>query len=205
VSHSAGGEHWNTLYATKAVDEASWFQKSPATSLQLISSVASPGSAIIDVGAGTSTLADALLDAGWSDVTVLDVSTAALEAVTRRLGERQRDVSFIAADVASWRPLRRYRVWHDRAVFHFLVDPQDHQRYVATATNAVQPEGAVVIGTFAADGPTRCSGLPTARYTADELAAAFAPAFRLEHTEREHHVTPSGVVQPFTWVVLRRT
>jgi hypothetical protein len=105
----------------------------------------------------------------------------------------------------SWRPRRRYRVWHDRAVFHFLVDPQDQQRYVATATNAVEPEDAVVIGTFAGDGPTRCSGLPTARYTGDELAAAFAPAFRPIHSEREEHVTPSRVVQPFTWVVLRRT
>ena len=120
-----------------------------------------------------------------------------------RLGERP--VSLVVADVLWWQPERSYDVWHDRAVFHFLVDPAQQERYVATASSAVAPGGAVVLGTFAADGPTHCSGLPTARYAADQLARAFAPAFRMTHHEREEHVTPGGTVQPFTWVVLRRT
>jgi trans-aconitate methyltransferase len=198
-------EHWNTIYRAKAPNEVSWFQARPETSLRLLSSVASPSSGVIDVGGGTSTLIDVLLDAGWRDVTVLDVSPEALEAVRARLGQRRHAVSLVAADVLLWQPERSYDVWHDRAVFHFLVDLAERERYVATASSAVAPGGAVVLGAFAADGPTHCSGLPTARYAADELAHAFAPAFQLTHHEREGHITPDGTVQPFTWVVLRRT
>lgn len=198
-------KHWDTVYVSKAPDQASWFQAWPQPSLRLLSSVAAPRSAVIDVGAGTSTLADTLAGAGWSDVTVLDVSPQALAIVRARLGECQHGVSFVAGDVLSWQPERNYDVWHDRAVFHFLVQPEDRQRYVATARRAVSMDGALVIGAFAADGPTQCSGLPTARYSTDELAAAFAPAFRVTHAEREEHRTPGGVVQPFTWVVFRRT
>lgn len=201
----SGPRHWDTLYGAKAADQVSWFQAWPETSLRLLSSVASPAGVLIDVGSGASTLVDALLDAGWSDVTVLDVSTKALDVVARRLEERRHDVSFIAANVLSWQPQRSYDAWHDRAVFHFLVEPHDQQRYIATATRTVAPGGVAVIGTFAADGPTHCSGLPTARYTAEDLGATFTPAFRLIRAEREEHTTPSGVVQPFTWVVLRRT
>jgi 2-polyprenyl-3-methyl-5-hydroxy-6-metoxy-1,4-benzoquinol methylase len=202
VTHGAR-EHWNTLYGTKAADKLSWFQAWPQISLRLLSSVGSPSSAVLDIGGGASTLCDALLTAGWSDVTVLDVSTEALGIVGDRLGHRRNDVSLITADVLSWQPQRTYDVWHDRAVFHFLVEPDEQQQYVATATNAVAVGGFVIMGTFAADGPTHCSGLPTARYPAEGLSAMFEPAFQLMHAEREEHVTPRGVSQPFTWVVLR--
>src|SRR5512135_1187680 len=198
-------EHWDTVHVSKAPGQASWFQAWPQPSLRLLSSVTAPSSAVLDVGAGTSTLADALVGAGWSDVTVLDVSAAALAVVRARLGARQHDVSFVVGDVLSWQPERTYDVWHDRAVFHFLVQPDQRARYAATAGRAVAMDGAVIIGAFAADGPTQCSGLPTARYSADQLAAAFAPAFRATHAEREEHRTPDGMIQPFTWVVLRRT
>src|SRR5512135_678648 len=197
-------EHWDTVHVSKAPGQASWFQAWPQPSLRLLSSVTAPSSAVLDVGAGTSTLADALVGAGWSDVTVLDVSAEALAIVRARLGARQHDVSFVVGDVLSWQPERTYHVWHDRAVFHFLVQPDERQRYIATARRAVSMGGAVVIAAFAVDGPMQCSGLPTARYSADELAEAFAPAFRVAHAEREEHRTPEGVVQPFTWVVLRR-
>lgn len=193
------------VYVSKAPGQASWFQAWPQPSLRLLSSVATPTSAVLDVGAGTSTLADALVGAGWSDLTVLDVSAEALAVVRARLGARQHEVSFVVGDVLSWQPERTYDVWHDRAVFYFLVQPDERARYVATAGRAVARDGAMIIGAFAADGPTQCSGLPTARYSADELAAAFAPAFKVIHGEREEHRTPEGVVQPFTWVVLRRT
>jgi 2-polyprenyl-3-methyl-5-hydroxy-6-metoxy-1,4-benzoquinol methylase len=204
VSHGTP-EHWSAVYATKAADEVSWYQPTPETSMRLLSAVAAPTSAVIDVGAGASTLVDVLLEAGWSDLTVLDVSATALNVVADRLGERHHDVSFIAADVLTWQPRRKYDVWHDRAMFHFLVATEDQQRYVAKVTDTVSPGGFLVLGTFAADGPTRCSGLPTARYSVDQLSEMFAPSFQLMLTEREEHVTPTGRTQPFTWVVLRRT
>jgi len=205
-------EHWDTVYRTKATDEVSWYQRQPATSLRLLDLVSSPTGAVIDVGAGASTLVDTLLDLGWSDVTVLDVSPKALAVVRERLRERMREslhetqkpASFVVADVLSWQPERTYDAWHDRAVFHFLVRPEQREHYVATAALAVQPGGVLIVGTFASDGPNQCSGLPATGYDADGLAAAFAPAFRLEHSEREEHVTPGGAVQPFTWAVLRR-
>ena len=198
-------EHWDTVYGTKASDQLSWTQRQPATSLRLLTSALSSLGAVIDVGGGTSMLADALLEVGCPDVTVLDVSSEALALVRDRLRERPGSVSFVVADVLSWQPERSYDAWHDRAVFHFLVRPDQQEQYVATASRAVRPGGVLVLGTFAADGPTQCSGLPTARYDADSLAAAFAPGFTVEHSEREEHLTPGGAVQPFTWVVLRRT
>ena len=214
---TSAAEHWDTIYGTKATDEVSWFQRQPTTSQRLLTSVSSPSGAVIDVGAGASTLVDTLLDAGWSDVTVLDVSAKALalvrDRVSNRVGDQRHDLprerpgaaSFVVANVLSWQPERTYDAWHDRAVFHFLVLPEQRDQYVATASRAVRSGGVVVLGTFAADGPTQCSGLPTARHDADGLAAVFEPDFSLEHSEREEDVTPGGAVQPFTWVVLRRT
>ncbi|MHB8273533.1 MAG: class I SAM-dependent methyltransferase [Dermatophilaceae bacterium] len=136
------------------------------------------------------------------------MSPKALALVRDRLRDRVRDrqesASFVVAAMLSWQPERTYDAWHDRAVFHFLVRPDQRERYVATASRAVRSGGVLVLGTFAADGPTQCSGLPTSRYEADALAAAFAPDFSLEHSEREKHVTPGGAVQPFTWAILRR-
>lgn len=196
--------HWDGVYGTKATDEVSWYQRQPTTSERLLTLASSPPGAVIDVGAGASTLADTLLDAGWPDVTVLDVSPTALALVRDRLGSRQASVSFVVADVLSWQPERIFDAWHDRAVFHFLVRPDQREMYVATASRAIPAGGALVLGAFAADGPTQCSGLPTAQYGPQALAAVFAPGFSLEHSEREEHVTPGGGVQPFTWVVLRR-
>lgn len=191
------------MFETKADDEVSWYQAQPATSLRLLARWASPADTVVDVGAGASTLVDALLDAGWDDLTVLDVSEAALAKVRTRLGERSDAVDFVAADVRGWQPARRYDVWHDRAVFHFLVDPADRDRYVAMVSETVNPGGVAVLATFAADGPTECSGLPTSRYGTESLARTFGPTFSLEHAEREEHATPFGTLQAFSWVVLR--
>jgi 2-polyprenyl-3-methyl-5-hydroxy-6-metoxy-1,4-benzoquinol methylase len=196
-------EHWDGVFTTADPTTVSWYEPRPVTSLRLLSTVATPGSAVVDIGAGESLLADRLLDDGWSDVTVLDVSAEALAVVRRRLAGRN-GVSFVTTDVLDWSPDRSYDAWHDRAVFHFLVTAEARACYAAVAAAAVRPGGALVIATFAADGPSQCSGLPTMQYDADALAAELGDAFGLEHAEREEHVTPSGIVQPFTWAVLRR-
>lgn len=181
-----------------------WFQNEPTMSLRLLSQAPPPRS-VIDVGGGASLLVDSLLVSGFDDVTVLDVSDHALLQVHERLPHDSEPVSFVVADILDWQPDRQWNAWHDRAVFHFLIDPNDRARYVATAARAVATDGVLVIGCFAPDGPESCSGLPTARYEADGLAGEFEPAFRLEQSHRELHRTPAGGVQPFTWVVLRRS
>lgn len=196
-------QHWNGVFQTKADNEVSWYQANPAISLRLLKKWASPTGATIDIGAGTSILVDVLLDDGWEDVTVLDVSASAVTKVQDRLGQRADVVKFVIADVRSWQPERTYEAWHDRAVFHFLTEEADRDHYVAIATESVEPEGVLVLATFAANGPTECSGLPTSRYDPDQLGQVFGPAFVLEHAESEEHATPFGTNQPFSWVVLR--
>ena len=196
-------EHWDRVYESRAPDEVSWHQAEPSVSLRLLGRADTQGS-LIDLGAGTSTLADELLGLGWSKVTLLDVSAEALRAASTRLAPYGDRVELVVADVLMWAPATTFDAWHDRAVFHFLTDSDDQSRYVATAARAVRPGGLLVMGTFAADGPTRCSGLPTARHDAASLGSLFSDSFELVHSEREEHVTPSGDIQPFTWVVLRR-
>jgi SAM-dependent methyltransferase len=197
--------HWERIYQTRPVDEVSWFQAKPATSLRLVEE-ASPGrgSSLVDVGGGASTLVDELVAEGFTDITVVDVSQRALDVVHERLGGDVAAVRLVHGDVLTWEPDRSFGLWHDRAVFHFLTDPRDRERYVTLANAHVEPGGTLILATFAADGPTHCSGLPVSRYDALGLAAEFRDDFDLVHSEREEHVTPAGVVQPFTWVVLRR-
>ena len=199
-------EHWDEVYATRGVDQVSWFEPDPATSLRLVEAAAPERSAaIVDVGAGASSLVDRLLDAGYVDVTLLDVSSRALETVRTRLGDRATGVTFVADDVLDWVPERVFDVWHDRVAFHFLIDEVDRARYVERAAATVRPGGTLIVATFAADGPTNCSGLPVHRHEAADLARTFSPAFVLEAAEREEHVTPADLVQPFTWAVLHRS
>ncbi|GHJ49365.1 hypothetical protein Cs7R123_67070 [Catellatospora sp. TT07R-123] len=162
-----------------------------------------PGSSVVDVGGGASTLVDALLDRGVTDVTVLDVAQSALDTARRRLGDRAGAAHWMARDLLTWSPLRRYAGWHDRAVFHFLTDAADRDRYRRVLEAALAPRGQVVLGVFAEDGPQTCSGLPVVRYGPQELAAQF-PGFVVLQAEREEHHTPTGHVQPFTWLRLTR-
>jgi trans-aconitate methyltransferase len=194
------------VYATRALDEVSWYQPEPATSLRLVEGSAPDRSAaIVDIGSGASFLADRLLADGYRDVTIVDVSDRALDAVRVRLGTHSHLLTYVVSDILAWSPERAYHVWHDRAVFHFLTDDRQRSRYVELAAAALRPGGTLIIATFAADGPTHCSGLPVRRHTAGELASTFAKAFTVEASESEEHVTPAGVVQPFTWSVLRRS
>ncbi len=198
----SAARHWDQLYSQRDPAEVSWFQPSPAVSLELISGLGlHPGDPVLDVGADASTLVDELLSSGHRDVTVLDVSPRALAATRDRLAAAD-GFSVVVADLLAWTPTRRYRLWHDRAVFHFLTDPAKQARYRDLAAATVAAAGYLIVATFAADGPTHCSGLPVARYTPDQLAAALTPAFVPVATRHETHHTPGGAAQPFTWQVL---
>ena len=149
-------------------------------------------------------LVDHLLAGGRTDVTLLDISVAALEVTHARLGQNTSRVAFVIADVLDWEPDRTFDCWHDRAVFHFLTAAAQQQAYVRTASRLVAPGGAVVLGAFAADGPTECSGLATARQEPEDLRRLFGASFTLEHAEHAIHQTPWKTQQNFSWVVLRR-
>ena len=196
--------HWERVYQTRSTDEVSWFQAEPSVSRRLVETAVGTHGSVVDVGAGASRLVDLLLDDGFSDLTVLDVSARALAVVRQRLGQRSSEVTWVRGDVLDWHPGRSFDVWHDRAVFHFLTEPEDRSRYVELVQRVVHPGGTVILATFAPDGPTHCSGLPVSRSDAVGLATVFGEAFALGHAEREEHLTPSGAVQPFTWAVLHR-
>lgn len=196
--------HWDHVYGKAQADELSWFQRHAGVSLAAIDRTAvGPHAAILDVGGGASTLVDGLLARGFDDVTVLDLSETALATARDRLGA-PRSVRWVCADVLSWRPDRPYDVWHDRALFHFLVEPADRARYLDVLRSATPIGGYVVLGTFAADGPKRCSGLPVRGYSPQDLVAALGADFDTVDVSREEHHTPSGLMQPFSWVVACR-
>ena len=164
----------------------------------------SAANAVIDVGGGASPLAGALLDCGFGDLTVLDISAAAIQHAQDRLGPRAEQVHWLTADVLSWHPQRRYQAWHDRAVYHFLTLEEHRQQYLHTLDAATGPGAAAVFGCFAPDGPQHCSGLPVARYSAAQLARQLGAEWLLVGQDRQEHITPAGTIQPFSWVALRR-
>jgi SAM-dependent methyltransferase len=197
--------HWENVYSSKGENQVSWFQETPAPSLELIALAgAIRSSAIIDIGGGASRLADCLVSQGYENVTVLDLSAAALAAARARMGDKAARVTWIAADVTIWEPSRTYDIWHDRAAFHFLNDPKDQAAYVARLRRALRPGGHAIIGTFALDGPERCSGLPVSRYDANSLAATLGGGFELIDTRRHEHTTPWGATQKFQFSTFRR-
>ncbi len=197
--------HWEGVYTRKGEHEVSWFQENPAPSLDLIAQVgATAASAVIDIGGGASRLVDNLLGRGFQDVTVLDLSEAALEAAKARLGTRAGQVHWIVADATVWEPLRAYDIWHDRAAFHFLTEDRDRVAYVERLERGLKLGGYAIIATFALDGPERCSGLPVVRYDAASLGRTLGRAFQLVDTRRHAHATPWGSDQSFQFSVLRR-
>jgi trans-aconitate methyltransferase len=198
-------QHWEKVYTTKGDNQLSWFQETPAASLELIELVgAIQSSAIIDIGGGASRLVDSLVSRGYEDMTVLDLSAAALASVRSRIGDKANRVTWIIADVTIWEPSRTYDVWHDRAAFHFLTDPNDQAAYVARLRRALRVGGHAIVATFAPDGPERCSGLMVSRYDAKTLAATLGEGFELIDTRRHEHTTPWGAVQKFQFSTFRR-
>jgi trans-aconitate methyltransferase len=197
--------HWDQAYAARGEAGVSWFEAHPDTSLSLLAAIgATPASAIVDIGGGASHLVDALLAAQWARVTVLDLSPVALGMARERLKEAAGRVDWIAADVRHWEPPQTYDIWHDRAVFHFLVEPHDRAAYADRLGRAVRPGGHAIIATFAPDGPDRCSGLPVMRYDPETLARELGAPFSLVASRSCVHTTPWGARQAFQFSVLRR-
>jgi SAM-dependent methyltransferase len=197
--------HWENVYATKAENEVSWFEETPAASLELIQATGvRKNAAIVDIGGGASRLVDALLHEGYSAVTVLDISEHALAAAKARLGDNQAVVRWIAADVTTWAPATTFEIWHDRAAFHFLTEPEDRRAYVARVLNALRVNGHLIIGAFALDGPERCSGLPVHRYDAASLGEILGPPFEFVEARPHKHLTPTGREQRFQFSRFRR-
>ena len=196
--------HWDNIYTTKGEAEVSWFEETPVQSLELLELVgAQPSSAIIDVGGGTSRLVDNLLARGFENITVLDLSATALTSARARLGDKGEAVKWIVADVTEWLPTDTYDVWHDRAAFHFLTSEKEQRAYIKRLKQALKRGGHVIIGTFALDGPEKCSGLPVARHSAESLSALLAPDFDLIDSRRHEHITPWQAVQKFQFSTFR--
>lgn len=202
---SERSQHWEGVYSSRRPDEVSWYQPHPAVSLALIGRAApGPDEPVVDVGGGASLLVDRLLEAGYTRLTVLDLSAAALAHARARLGSRATAVEWVEADVTTWTPARRYALWHDRAVLHFLTDPADRRRYAGVLDQALAPRGQVIIGAFAVGGPTRCSGLDIVQYDAPRLLRELGTGFEVVEEMPESHVTPAGREQAFAWFRLRR-
>ena len=191
--------HWARIYETLAPTELSWYQEHLRLSVELIHNTgASKAAQIIDVGGGTSRLVDELLAEGYQHVTVLDIAGRALELARQRLGSRASAITWVEADITMVDlPRHGYDVWHDRAVFHFLLQPAERRRYVETMRHAVRRDGYVIVATFALEGPTRCSGLNVVRYSTASLADEFGAEFELVQSTSELHRTPLGVEQAF--------
>jgi hypothetical protein len=196
--------HWDGAYALGDASR-SWFQQEPELSLQMLDTAGvAAGDSLIDVGGGASPLVDVLLSRGYKDVTVLDVSVTGMQYARWRLGPGARQVRWLVADVLTWQPERRYQAWHDRAVFHFLTTGQARQQYMRSLHAATAATAVAVFGCFAPDGPQRCSGLPLARYDPPGLGRELGSQWALIAEAREEHVTPAGLIQPFTWAAFRR-
>lgn len=199
-------DHWERVYTTKAVTGVSWFQEHARESVRLIAQTGvAKDAGVIDVGGGASTLVDDLLCEGYSNLTVLDLSEAALSTARLRLGARANQVTWRVGDITRVDlPRHAYAVWHDRAVFHFLTLREEREAYVRAVLHAVKPGGHVIVATFADDGPDQCSGLPVMRYSADGLHAEFGTPFTLLKQQREEHRTPLGAVQKFIYCLCRK-
>lgn len=198
-------EHWDRAYLAQPETGVSWFQASPVPSLKALDELPiALGAALIDVGGGASNLVDSLIERRMSDLTVLDISTAALEAAKQRLGASARLVQWEVADITAWRPRRTYDVWHDRAVFHFLTDAEGRRAYRLALEAATVAGSFVIIATFAPDGPERCSGLAVQRYNPAALLEAIGPEFDLLQSWREEHITPNESRQVFNWCIFER-
>jgi hypothetical protein len=200
-------EHWNQVYGSKPADTVSWFQAEPTTSIELIGLTGlGAESPVIDVGGGASVLVDRLIDKGFDGVTVLDISGAALDVARRRLGHRAASVTWLDHDVTTWEPAQgAYAIWHDRAVFHFLIDDGDKHAYLKALGRGLRVGGYLIIAAFSETGPEKCSGLTVQRYSAVTLKATLGPSYDLIEERCPTHFTPAGGSQDFIFCLFRKT
>ncbi|TXE07754.1 class I SAM-dependent methyltransferase [Gelidibacter salicanalis] len=196
-------EHWETVYETKNPDQVSWTQDKPTVSLQLISNTNLPKTAkFIDIGGGDSKLVDYLLDAGYSNITVLDISSKAIVKAQDRLGEKAKQVQWIESDITNFQPSISYDLWHDRAAFHFLTSQEDIRAYTELTKNYVKD--SLIIGTFSKEGPKKCSGLEITQYNAEGLTKIFGEHFIKVNCLTTDHVTPFDTVQNFQFCSFKK-
>lgn len=197
-------EHWENIYSTKKLEEVSWYEPTPATSLEFIRLFNLPLDAkIIDVGGGDSLFVDNLLEKGYTDVSVLDISEAALERAKVRLGEKASSVKWIVADAANFTPTEQYDFWHDRAAFHFLTDEADVRKYINTIVRHIKPNGVFVIGTFSEQGPKKCSGIEIKQYSEASLLVLLGEYFQKVECKEIEHTTPFQTTQKFIFCSFR--
>lgn len=198
-------QHWENIYKTSRPDELSWFQAVPATSLDFVKKFHLPANArIIDIGGGDSRFADALLDLGYRDITVLDISETAIEKAKQRLGKKAEDVKWIVADATTFQPAEKYDFWHDRATFHFLTEEKEIDRYIDTIRENINPEGVLVIGTFSNKGPKKCSGYEIKQYSETTMTERLKKFFKKIRCIRVDHQTPFNTIQNFIFCSFKK-
>ncbi|KXX68472.1 class I SAM-dependent methyltransferase [Flammeovirga sp. SJP92] len=198
-------EHWENIYSTKPLENVSWYQPVPETSLAFVErSILAPDDKIIDVGGGDSFLVDHLLEKGYKDITVLDISKKALDRAKERLGAKASKVKWVVADASRFESDEQFAFWHDRAAFHFLTDPIDIENYRKVVACCVKPDGVLLIGTFSEKGPTKCSGIPIQQYSPERLTKVFEEDFELVNTQTIDHKTPFDTFQNFVFCCFRK-
>ena len=198
-------KYWNDIYRKKDETEVSWFQNVPKKSLELIDSFnLKANSKIIDIGGGNSRLTDHLIERGFRDITVLDISKQSLEKLQERLGKNTQKIKTLEANVINFKPTESYKLWHDRAAFHFLTDPKQIEEYLHIAHEALQADGFLIVSTFSKTGPEKCSGLTISRYSDDELKQLFGRYFENVKCFEDTHTTPWGATQDFVYCAFKK-
>lgn len=206
MEHFDRKKHWEEIYQTKELKDVSWFQVKPETSLSFYEKhKVSPTAKIIDIGGGDSFLVDHLLDLGYQDISVLDISASAIERAKQRLGNRAQRVKWIVSDATTFEPVEKYDFWHDRAAFHFLVNEEDISNYVEIAHKSLNPSGILVIGTFSEQGPKKCSGIEIKQYSEASLSDRFKPLFEKLDCITVDHKTPFDTIQNFVFCSFRKS
>lgn len=206
MEHFDRKKHWENIYSTKQLESCSWFQETPTSSLQFIEqSGISKSSKIIDIGGGDSFLADRLLENGYTNVTVMDISEAALERAKQRLGSKAENIKWIVGDAAHFNPSEKYDLWHDRAAFHFLTNERDVNHYVANVNSALHEKGVLIIATFSENGPKKCSGIDIKQYSVKSLSAVFEIGFKKLTSINVDHPTPFNTLQNFTFCSFQKS
>lgn len=198
-------KHWENIYQTKELKDVSWFQPTPETSLDFFNQFKVPTTAkVIDIGGGDSFLVDHLIDLGYQDISILDISAAAIDRAKKRLGEKAKNVKWIVADAATFKPTEKYDFWHDRAAFHFLTDEQEISNYLQTAQESINPTGILVIGTFSEQGPKKCSGIEIKQYSETSMTNRLKKYFDKIKCITVDHKTPFDTIQNFVFCSFRK-
>lgn len=198
-------EHWEHIYATKAINEVSWYQEKPETSLALIKNISlNKAAKIIDIGGGDGLMVDELIEMQFKDISVLDLSQNAIDKAVNRLGKSAQNIEWINTNIIDFEPQKKFNLWHDRAVFHFLTAENEIEKYVALTGNSIEKDGYLILATFSSNGPTKCSGIDIKQYDVADLLALFGPSFSLVQHLQQMHSTPLGTQQEFTFAVFQK-